>query len=63
MERPLIGGKDFHNFHWKRRISSKRGHGELGVKGVVYCVFFLGVRGIISYVFFLGKRRKTSCYV
>jgi len=28
MRRPLIGGKDFHNFHWTRRTRSKRGHGK-----------------------------------
>jgi len=40
MKRPLIRRKDFHNFHWKRRTSSRRGHGKLGVKGV-YLVFSL----------------------
>jgi hypothetical protein len=29
MRRPLIGGKDFHNFHWTRIISSRRGRGKL----------------------------------
>jgi hypothetical protein len=46
MKRPLIRRKDFHNFHWKRRTSSRRGHGKLGVKGV------------LSYVFSLRRGRK-----
>ncbi len=29
MRRPLIGGKNFHNFHWTRITSSRR-HGKLG---------------------------------
>jgi hypothetical protein len=32
----------FLNFHWTRRTSSKRGHGRLTKRGVVYCVFFRG---------------------
>jgi hypothetical protein len=34
MRRPWIGGKDFHNFHWTKRISSRRGHAKLGEKDV-----------------------------
>jgi hypothetical protein len=45
MKRPLIRGKDFHNFHWTRRISSRRGHGKLwGGEKKIYLVFF-GKRG------------------
>jgi hypothetical protein len=33
MKRPLIGRKDFHNFHWTRKISSRKGHGKLWGKG------------------------------
>jgi hypothetical protein len=39
----------FLNFHWTRRISSRRGHGRFSKRGVVFCVFFLG-----------KKRRKMS---
>jgi hypothetical protein len=47
MKRPLIRGKDFHNFHWTRKTSSKRGHGKLGrfLFFFVSCVFFLGKGG------------------
>jgi hypothetical protein len=41
MKRPLIGVKDFHNFHWTKRISSRRGYGKLGesvVHGIKRCV-------------------------
>jgi hypothetical protein len=30
MKRPLIGGKDFHNFYWTMRTSSRKGNGKLG---------------------------------
>jgi hypothetical protein len=30
MKRPWIGNKDFHNFHWTKRTSSRRGHEKLG---------------------------------
>ncbi len=39
----MIRGKDFHNFHWTRRITSKRGHGKLGKKQN-YLLFFLEKR-------------------
>jgi hypothetical protein len=29
MKRPWIGRKDFHNFHWTKRISSRKGHEKL----------------------------------
>jgi len=29
MKRPLIGRKDFHNFHWTRRTNSRKGHLKL----------------------------------
>jgi hypothetical protein len=32
MKRPWIGGKDFHNFHWTKRTSSRRCHEKLGEK-------------------------------
>jgi hypothetical protein len=40
MKRPWIGGKDFHNFHWTKRTSSRRGHEKLGEEEFVG-VFFL----------------------
>jgi len=42
MKRPLIGGRDFHNFHWTKKTSSKRGHGKLERKEffLLSCVFF-----------------------
>jgi hypothetical protein len=41
MRRPLIGRKDFHNFHWTRRTSSRRGNGKLEKeKFFLFCVFF-----------------------
>jgi hypothetical protein len=36
----LIGRKDFHNFHWIRKISSRRGHGKLGNFILFYFIFF-----------------------
>jgi hypothetical protein len=53
MRRPWIGGKDFHNFHWTKKISS-RGHEKLGeeefVGGSSFCVIFFGK----------GRRRMMS---
>jgi hypothetical protein len=41
MKRPLIGGKDFHNFHWTRITNSRKGHGKLGEKKFLgYLMFF-----------------------
>jgi hypothetical protein len=34
MKRPLIGGKDFHNFHWTQKTNSRRGHGK------VFCILY-----------------------
>jgi len=48
MRRPWIGGKDFHNFHWTKRTSSRRGPKKLGGKE------FLG--GLLLVLFFLEKR-------
>jgi hypothetical protein len=45
MRRPLIKRKDFHNFHWIKRTNSRRGHGKLGVRVVLSCVFSLGKGG------------------
>jgi hypothetical protein len=50
MRRPWIGGKNFHNFHWTKRTSSKRGHEKLREKE------FVG--GLLLVLFFLGKGRK-----
>jgi hypothetical protein len=53
MKRPWIKGKDFHNFHWTKRTSSRKGHEKLGeedVWGYFSCVIFLGK----------GKRRMMS---
>jgi hypothetical protein len=41
MRRPLIKGKDFLKFHERRRTNSRRGHGKLGKKGILFCVFSL----------------------
>jgi hypothetical protein len=39
-ERPLIGGKDFHNFQWIRKINSRKVHGKfMGEKFFLSCVF------------------------
>jgi hypothetical protein len=40
----LIGGKDFHNFHLTRRISSRRGHGKLW-GGEFFLVYIFGKGG------------------
>jgi hypothetical protein len=40
MRGPLIGRKDFHNFHWIRKINSRKGHEKLDKKKVFYLVFF-----------------------
>jgi hypothetical protein len=53
MRRPWIGGKDFHNFHWTKRTSSRRGHERLreeDVWGSFSCVIFRGK----------GKRRMMN---
>jgi hypothetical protein len=45
MRRPWIREEDFHNFHWTKKTSSKRGDeklGEEGVWGSSSCVIFLG---------------------
>jgi hypothetical protein len=42
-----LEGKKFHNFHWTKIISSKRGHEKLGEKE------FVG--GLFLVLFFLGK--------
>jgi hypothetical protein len=34
MRRPWIRAKDFLNFHWKKKTSSRRGHEKLGKRGV-----------------------------
>jgi hypothetical protein len=39
MKRPCIGGKDFFNFHWTKKISSRKGREKLG-KRKVQQVFF-----------------------
>jgi hypothetical protein len=41
MRRPWIRGKDFHNFHWTKRTSSKKGHEKLGGEEFLGKVFFL----------------------
>jgi hypothetical protein len=40
MRRPLIGRKDYHNFHWTRGTNSKKGLGKLGGTKVLSYVFF-----------------------
>jgi hypothetical protein len=32
-------------FHWTRRTSSRRGHGKLRERGILFFVFFLGRGG------------------
>jgi len=39
MRRPLIRRKDFHNFHWTKKTSSKRVMKRLGKRGFIF--FFL----------------------
>jgi hypothetical protein len=50
MREPWIEGKDFHNFHWTKKRSLRKGHEKLE-EGE-----FLG--GSSSCVIFLGKRRR-----
>jgi hypothetical protein len=49
MKRSWIRGKDFHNFHWIKRTSSRKGHEKLGedkfVGGLFLVLFFLRRRG------------------
>jgi len=48
MRRPWIGGKDFHNFHWTKRTSSRRGHEKLGGEeflGGLFLMLFFWRRG------------------
>jgi hypothetical protein len=40
MKRPWITGEDFHNFHWTKRTSSRRGQEKLREEEFVG-VFFL----------------------
>jgi hypothetical protein len=47
MRRPWIGRKDFHNFHWTKRISSTRDDEKLGEEE------FLG--GLLLVSFYLGR--------
>jgi hypothetical protein len=49
MKRPSIGGEDFHNFHWTKKTSSRRGDEKLGEEDVL---------GSSSCVIFLGKGRR-----
>jgi hypothetical protein len=49
MRRPWIRGKNFHNFHWTKKISLKRSHEKLGeeefVGGLFLILYFLGKKG------------------
>jgi hypothetical protein len=49
MKRPWIGGKDFHNFHWTKRTSLRKGHEKLREEkflgGLLFVFFFLGRGG------------------
>jgi hypothetical protein len=49
MRRPWIGRKDFHNFHWTKKTSSRNGHEKLEeekwVRGLLLVLFFLGRGG------------------
>jgi hypothetical protein len=48
MRTPWIGGKKFHNFHWTKRTSSKKGHKKKGrgvLEGLLLVLFFLGKGG------------------
>jgi hypothetical protein len=49
MRSAWIGGKDFHNFHWTKKTSSRKGHEKLGeeefVGGLLLVLFFLGRKG------------------
>ncbi len=40
MMRPLIGRKDFHTFHWTKKISSRKGHGKLGWEEFLFYLMF-----------------------
>jgi hypothetical protein len=51
MKRPWIRGKNFHNFHWTKTTSSRRGHEKLQEEE-----FHVG--GLFIVFFFLGKGRK-----
>jgi hypothetical protein len=50
MRRPWIGRKDFLNFHWTKRTSSRRGHEKLREEEILGKFF--------SCVVFLKKRRR-----
>jgi hypothetical protein len=45
MKSSWIGGKNFYNFHWTKKTSSKRGHEKLGgdkfLGGFFLVLFFL----------------------
>jgi hypothetical protein len=56
MKRPLIEGKKFHNFHWTRITSLRRGHGKL-VRRFFYILCFSWKRGEWVCV------RIINCYV
>jgi hypothetical protein len=45
MRRPWIRGKDFHNFHWTRKTSSRRGHEKIREEKFLNLVSFLGKGG------------------
>jgi hypothetical protein len=50
MKGPWIKEKDFHNFHWTKKISSQRGFmkslkEKKFVRGILFVLFFLGRRG------------------
>jgi hypothetical protein len=47
MRRPWIGGKDFHNFYWTKKISSRRGDEkfEQFLGGLLLASFFFGRGG------------------
>jgi hypothetical protein len=53
MRRPWIKGKDFLNFHWTKKISSRRGREKLGKRGVAEVFFWCDFFG-------KGKRKRTS---
>jgi hypothetical protein len=55
MRRPWIGGEDFHNFHWKKRISLRRGQKKLREEEFV---------GVFVATLALGSRpRQRGCKV
>ncbi len=41
MTRPLIRRKNFHNFHWTKKTSSRRGHEKLEEIRELYIMCFL----------------------